>query len=226
MAPLTDILDDSEVYGKGLATVFKERAIEVGLKVVGKQESIDYKQANFKALMAAIKQNFNPDVIYFGGTSQTGAGQIAKDMVDAGLDKTILIVPDGCYENAFIQAAGSDTFKKLSCYVTFGGMPPEKLTGKGGEFVKKYKEKYKVLPEGYAIYGYEAMNVGLVAIKNAGKKDRAAITKACLAIKDYDGAIGKWSFDANGDTTSTTLSISKVVGENFEFDRLLQLKKE
>jgi branched-chain amino acid transport system substrate-binding protein len=218
------IIDDNEVYGKGVANAFKERAKDLKLTVVGKQESIDYKQANFRTLMAKIKNDFNPDVIYFGGTSQTGAGQIAKDMVNEGLGDKVLIVPDGCFEKAFIDAAGANIFKTLECYVTFGGLPPSELKGKGAEFVKKYMARYKVEPEGYAIYGYESANVGLLAIKNAGKKDRAAITKACLAIKDYDGAIGKWSFDANGDTTATTLSISRVVDGDFKFVKLLQLK--
>lgn len=218
------IIDDNEVYGKGVANAFKERAQDLRLRVVGKHESIDYKQANFRTLMARIKNDYNPDLIYFGGTSQTGAGQIAKDMVNEGLDKTVLIVPDGCFEKAFIDAAGVNIFKSLECYVTFGGLPPSELTGKGAEFVKKYRDRYKVEPEGYAIYGYESANVALLAIRNAGKKDRAAITQACLAIKDYDGAIGTWSFDANGDTTATTLSISRVVDGDFKFVKLLKLK--
>ena len=215
------VLDDNEVYGKGLATLFKDKAEELGLKIVGKQESIDYKQSDFRTLMARIKNDHNPDVIYYGGTSQTGAGQIAKDMVAQGLGNTTLIVPDGCYEAAFIQAAGANIFKTLKCYVTFGGVPPDKLEGKGKEFVEKYKAKYKTMPEGYAVYGYEAGKVALEAIKRAGKKDRAAITDAALSIRDFEGgALGKWSFDYNGDTTSTVLSVSKVEDGDFKFVQL------
>ncbi|QVL32117.1 branched-chain amino acid ABC transporter substrate-binding protein [Telmatocola sphagniphila] len=225
------ILDDNEVYGKGLATIFKDRCEEIQLKVLGKQESIDYKQSDFRTLMKRIKNQFNPDCIYFGGTSQTGAGQIAKDMVAEGLEKTILIIPDGCYEAAFIQAAGADVFKKLTCYCTFGGMPPDQLKGKGAEFVANYKKRFNADPEGYAVYGYECGKVALEAIKKAGKKDRAAITQAALSIKDFkDGALGTWSFDKNGDTTSTTLSISTIKPNakgtmDFDFVKLLELQK-
>ncbi|HVK11322.1 MAG TPA: branched-chain amino acid ABC transporter substrate-binding protein [Gemmataceae bacterium] len=220
------VLDDNEVYGKGLATLFKDKAEEIGLKIVGKQESIDYKQSDFRTLMARIKNDHNPDVIYYGGTSQTGAGQIAKDMVAQGLGNTTLIVPDGCYEAAFIQAAGANIFKTLKCYVTFGGVPPDKLEGKGKEFVEKYKAKYKTMPEGYAVYGYEAGKVALEAIKRAAKKDRAAITDAALGLRDFEGgALGKWSFDHNGDTTSTTLSVSKVEDGDFKFVQLSGINK-
>jgi branched-chain amino acid transport system substrate-binding protein len=220
------ILDDNEVYGKGLANLFRDTAEELGMKIVGKQESIDYKQSDFRTLMARIKNEFKPDAIYFGGTSQTGAGQIAKDMVAEGLGGSTLIVPDGCFEAAFIQAAGANIFKTLKCYVTFGGLPPDKLEGRGKEFVDRYKEKFKTMPEGYAVYGYEAGLVAVDAIKKAGKKNREAITEACLAIRNFDrGALGKWSFDANGDTTMSTLSVMKVENGDFAFVKLFSRQK-
>ncbi|MCS6896742.1 MAG: branched-chain amino acid ABC transporter substrate-binding protein [Nitrospira sp.] len=216
------ILDDSEVYGRGLANLFRETCDEIGLKVVGTPESIDPKQSDFRTLMARIKRDHNPDAIYFAGTSQSGAGQIAKDMVNEGLANTVLVVPDGCYEAAFIQAAGAHVFNRLRCYVTFGGIPPDQLQGKGKEFVERYKARYKTMPEGYAVYGYEAALVAIEAITRAGKKDRLAITQACLGIRDFDkGALGKWSFDENGDTTATTMSVSKVENGDFVFVTLI-----
>ena len=211
------ILDDNEVYGRGIAQLFEERAGEIGLTVLG-HESINAKSQEFKSLMISIKAK-NPDLIYFGGTTQSKGGQIAKDMVAAGLTAK-LMVPDGCMEEAFITSAGAENLNER-CFVTFGGLPPEKLTGAGQVFVEKYEAKYKSKPEAYAIYGYEAAKVALEAIKRAGKKDRAAITQAALGIKDFDGALGKWSVDANGDTTMKVLSGNTVKDGKFEFVRLL-----
>ena len=211
------ILDDNEVYGRGIANLFEERAGEIGLTVLG-HESIDAKSQEFKSLMISIKAK-NPDLIYFGGTTQSKGGQIAKDMVAAGLNAK-LMVPDGCMEEAFITSAGAENLNDR-CFVTFGGLPPEKLTGAGQVFVEKYEAKYKSKPEAYAIYGYEAAKVALEAIKRAGKKDRAAITQAALGIKDFDGALGKWSVDANGDTTMKVLSGNTVKDGKFEFVKLL-----
>ena len=57
----------------------------------------------------------------------------------------------------------------------------------------------------------------LEAIKKVGKKDREAIRKAVLGTKDFDkGALGKWSFDANGDITLQNMTISKVEGGKFK----------
>jgi branched-chain amino acid transport system substrate-binding protein len=211
------ILDDSEVYGKGIADLFDERCREIGIEVLG-HDSIDAKAQEFKSLMASIKAA-RPDLVYFGGTTQSKGGQLAKDMTSAGIT-AMLMVPDGCREQVFIDSAGAANLEGR-CFVTFGGLPPEKLTGKGAEFVERYQKKHGELPEAYAVYGYEAACVALQAIRDAGVKDRRAITDAALALKDFDGALGDWGFDENGDTTMKTLTVSVVKAGKFEFEEIL-----
>ena len=211
------ILDDNEVYGKGIADLFDERCRELGIEVLG-HDSIDAKAQEFKSLMASIKAT-KPDLVYFGGTTQSKGGQLAKDMTAAGVGAD-LMVPDGCLEQVFIDSAGAANLEGR-CFVTFGGLPPEKLTGKGGVFVERYREKYGELPEAYAVYGYEAARVAIEAIATAGSKDRRAICDAALAIRDFDGALGHWGFDENGDTTLRTLTVNVVKGGRFEFEEIL-----
>lgn len=201
------ILNDQEVYGKGIANVFEATAKKIGIDVKG-NEGIDAKAPDYKALMNKIKGT-NPDLVYFGGLTQTNGAQLLKDMKGVGLTAKFM-GPDGINEKAFIEAAGSDIAE--GTYATTAGTPYSKLTGKGKEFYDNYKKKYNSEPEPYAIYGYEAMKVALKAIEKAGKKDRAAILKAVSETKDYDGALGKWSFDANGDTTLTTMTGYQVQG--------------
>jgi branched-chain amino acid transport system substrate-binding protein len=212
------VLDDNQVYGKGIANLFAAACTDLGIEVLG-QESIDDKAQEFKALMTSIKA-LSPDLIYFGGSTQTKGGQVAKDMVAAGIECK-LMVPDACYEKAFIDAAGASNVNDR-CYVTFGGLPAKELHGAGEKFVQHYFEQYGREPEGYAVYGYEAGKVALAAIQAAGKKDRAAIVDACLAIKDFDqGALGTWSFDPNGDTTVKTISGSICHDGDFQFVKVL-----
>jgi branched-chain amino acid transport system substrate-binding protein len=180
--------------------------MDLKIEVLG-HESINPTRQEFTALLKAIAK-LNPDLSYFGGTTQSGGPAIARDMVAAGL-KCPLLVPDGCYEEHFIKAAGPDNLNGR-CYVTIGGVEPSQLTGKGADFVKAYRAKYRVEPESYAVYGYEAASVVLSAIKKVGKRDREAVREAVIGTKDFEGALGKWSFDANGDTTLQQLTVSKV----------------
>jgi len=212
------ILDDREVYGKGIADLFHARADEIGLKVLG-HEGIDAQAQEFKPLMTKIKAG-GPQLIYFGGTTQTKAGQLVKDMLAVGLDAKFMC-PDGCFEDAFIESAGADNLQDRAL-VTFGGLPPEKLTGKGADFVANYQKKFGKMPEGYAVYGYECGKVALEAIRRANKKDRDAVRAGGLSIKNFDkGALGKWSFDKNGDTTLRTMSGNTVKGGKFAFMAVL-----
>jgi branched-chain amino acid transport system substrate-binding protein len=95
------------------------------------------------------------------------------------------------------------------------------LQGKGAEFVAAYKKQHGAEPEAYAAYGYEAAMVVLDGIKRAGVKDRAKIIEAVATTKDFEGALGRWSFDANGDTTLTTMSGNTVKNGQFEFVKIL-----
>ena len=205
------VLHDRELYGKGVADVFKRACARLGIDVVG-YEGIDPKAANYRSLVTKIKST-DADMVYFGGTTQTNAGQIAKDLV-AGGAKVKLMVPDGCREQALIESAGKDNLDDRT-YVTFGGLPPSQLQGRGKEFYENYKKKFNAEPEAYAVYGYEAARVVLEGIKHAGKKDRAAITDAIANLRDFDGVLGKWSFDHNGDTSLKVMAVEEVKDGKF-----------
>lgn len=205
------ILHDRELYGKGVADVFKRVATRLGLQITG-YEGIDAKAANFRSLATKIKST-GAELVYFGGTTQSGAGQLAKDLVSAGV-KAKLMMPDGCRENALIESAGKENLEGRA-YVTFGGLPPSQLKGKGRDFYEAYKKKYNAEPEAYAVYGYEAGKIALEGIKRAGTKDREKIRAAVAGIQDFDGALGKWSFDANGDTSLKVMMIEEIKNGHF-----------
>ncbi|MFN8505287.1 branched-chain amino acid ABC transporter substrate-binding protein [Kouleothrix sp.] len=156
----------------------------------------------------------NPDLVYFGGITQNNAGLLLKDLRAAGYTGKFM-GPDGIYEDAFLEAAGE---AGEGAYATFGGVPASKLTGKGKEWYDAYKKEFNSEPEVYAVYGYEATNVALNAINKVCKKDRAAILDAVFSTKDFDGVTGKFSIDANGDTSPTTMSGVQVKGGKFDAD--------
>jgi branched-chain amino acid transport system substrate-binding protein len=218
------LLDDTEVYGKGIADVFDSKAADYGLTILGR-DGIDGKATDYKALAEKVKGT-NPDLVYFGGITQNNAGQLWRDLRDAMPDVK-LMGPDGIYEAEWIEAAAASA---EGSYITFGGVPPDQLTGKGAEFVKKYNEKYPNNPiEGYTAYGYEAANVVLAAIERAAAKNpadvlalRALVLDEVKATKDYDGVLGKWSLDADGDTSATTMSGLIVTNGEFKFDSVIE----
>ena len=138
-----------------------------------------------------------------------------KDKVAIMGDNTKVkyIGPDGIQTQAFIDGAGKDVAE--GAYASVAGLPFDKLNAAGQTFLKAYEAKYGKLTEPYAIYGYEAMNVLLQVFENvcaAGgdPTDRATVNKAVFAIKDFQGVLGTWSFDANGDANLTDMTVWQV----------------
>ncbi len=211
------VLHDRELYGKGIAEMFRKAAPAENIEIVG-FEGIDAKASNYRSLATKIKQKV-PELVYFGGITQSNAGQLIKDLRAVGVQAKFM-GPDGCFENAFIEAAGKGNVEG-NTYITFPGAPPSELTGKGKEFYDAYLKKYNSEPEAYAVYGFEAANIVIRAIAQVNSKDRKAIVDAVSNIKDYDGALGRWSFDANGDTSLKAMSINTVKDGKFSFVKVV-----
>lgn len=212
------IVHDREVYGKGLANILKKTAESHNIEILG-FDGVDPKASNYKSLATKIKQK-NPDIVFFGGITQTNAGQFAKDLVNSGA-KSKMLFGDGCFEQAFIDAAGAEVINNRA-FFTFGGLPPAKLTGKGEDFYKKYKSKFNAEPEAYSVYGYEAANVVIQSIKKLKIISRKDLVDILANTKNYDGALGVWSFDENGDSTITKMSLNTVKNGKFEFVQTLE----
>ncbi len=220
------IIDDRQVYGQGLADQFEQNAEELGIEVLGR-EGIDGTASNYRSLMTRIADE-QPDAIYYGGITQNNAGQLIRDKVSIVGDneEVIFMGPDGIFEEAFLEAAGESA---EGAYVTFGGLPPEKLSEEGQAFVEEYRDTYGGDVEAYTAYGYEAANVVLDAIERAydenGEVTREGVLEQLFATEDYEGVLGTWSFDEDGDTTLTELSGQRIEGGEFTFDRTIDISE-
>ncbi|MCC6178261.1 MAG: branched-chain amino acid ABC transporter substrate-binding protein [Chloroflexi bacterium] len=216
------VLHDTERFGSGVAAVFADTATTLGLTVVGGPEGIDPKAPDYRALAVKVREA-SPDLVYFGGIAQNNAGKLFTDMRAALGQSVKLMGADGIYEQAFLDDAGDGA---EGVFVTFGGIAPSKLTGKGADWYRAYKTRFKSEPGAYAAYGYEAAKVALDAIARAGTKDREAIRQAVFNTANYEGVLGTWSFDANGDTTLTTMSGREVKNGTFDDANAVILKAE
>lgn len=214
------IVHDTELYGKGIADVFRAKAKALGLTEAGYEGA--QKADNYRALANKIK-DAGADLVYYGGIVDNNPAVLLKDL--RAVAPTVKFMgPDGINCSEFLKQAGPAA---TETYSTFGGVPPEKYTGKAAEWLKNYNAKFNNNnPNPYAIYGYEAAKVVLAAIAKAGDKadDRATVQTNVMGTKDYDGVLGKWSFDAGGDTTLTQFSGSTAKSGAWAFVKELAAK--
>jgi branched-chain amino acid transport system substrate-binding protein len=213
------VLNDKEVYGKGIADQVAGIAKTQGMTVLG-NDGIDTKAANFRTLATKIKSS-GADCMFFGGITQNKGVQVFSD-VHAANPTMKLFGPDGVAETPFTTKISTAVQKQT--YVTNPTLDPKLYPPAAQDFFKTYKSKFGADAEPYAIYGYEAMKVALLAIQNAGDKgnDRQAVIDAFFKIKDRDSVLGKYSIDENGDTTLSDYGSDRVKGGKLVFDKVLK----
>jgi branched-chain amino acid transport system substrate-binding protein len=226
------ILDDQQAYGKGVADSVAQAAKAAGINVLG-EEGYDTKAPNYQALMTKISTIDNgnpPQMIFLGAVVDSNSSQILKDKVAIMGDNTKVkfMGPDGIFTQAFIDGAGATVAE--GAYASTPGLAQKDLNAIGTKFYADYAAKYGPTNEPYAVLGYDLMNGLLYAIENVCKaggdpSDRATVTKAFMNIKDFQGALGTWSIDANGDITLPYFKIGQAQGGKYVDYGTFSLKK-
>lgn len=219
------VLDDGEAYGAGVAALFARRAEQLGLTKAGHQ-TIDKTAQDFETVLAEIKQA-RPDVVYFGGAVANKAALIVRQMRSMGISAAFM-GPDAIADTSLIDLAGPAAD---GVYVTWVGAPPDQLTSDLGQsFYAAFKHRYNEEPEAFARPGYDAAQVLIAAMQSLAMQspamqspviDRASVLAYVSAGTEFEGTVGTFKFDHNGDTSVTLVSGSRVQNGTFQFARLL-----
>jgi branched-chain amino acid transport system substrate-binding protein len=213
------VLDDKEVYGKGIGDGVAAAAKKAGLTVAG-DEGIDPKAANYRSLGQKIKTS-GADGFFFGGITANNAVQLWGDIFAAN-PNIKGFGPDGVAETSFSSKIPASTMKDT--YITNPTLPEQLYPPAAKTFFADFKSKFGHDPEPYAIYGYSAMQAALQAIKNAGDKGncRQNVIKGFFAIKNQPSALGNYSIDADGDTSITDYGGNTIKGGKLTFDKVIK----
>jgi branched-chain amino acid transport system substrate-binding protein len=213
------VLDDKEVYGKGVADAVAADAKKAGIQVVG-DEGIDPKAANYRSLAQKMK-SAGADAFFFGGITANNAVQLWGD-VFASNPSIKGFGPDGVAETAFSSKIPASTMPNT--FITNPTLPEQLYPPSAKKFFGDFHSKYGHDPEPYAIYGYAAMGAALEAIKNAGDKGncREDVIKGFFAIKNLPSVLGTYSIDADGDTTITDYGGNTIKSGKLVFDKVIK----
>ena len=213
------ILDDAEVYGKGVAKNTQASAEELGLKIAG-NDSWDGKAANYRALADKIKAT-GADAVFTGGIIDNNAPQLYKDL-NAAMPDAKLFGPDGVATVDFTKEIPAEVQKQT--LLTAPTLAPDELPPAGQQFYKDYEAEYgepqdEIDP--YAVYGYEAMAVVCDAIAQGGD-DRKAVIDAFLSTKGRESPLGVYDIDPDGDTTLSDYGGYTAEGGKLVFNKVIK----
>ena len=209
------IQEVSNDYSVGLAKFFTDSFTKLtgdpsAIVATGNYNTGDQ---DFNGILTNIKAA-NPDVIFAPGNF-TESALIIKQARALGITAPF-IGGDTWETNEFITVGGADVNGAVMS-TFFDDTNP--LTEAGKTFVAEYKKAYPNSANIAAVsaLGYDGYMMTLDAIERAGSADPVAIRDALAATKDFEGATGMITIDANGDATKDQAVIKGVKDGKFTY---------
>lgn len=184
------VLHDKTTYGQGFADLFRKN-LGAGVEVVY-YGGVTKGDKDFKPVLTAVREK-RPDLVFFGGIYPE-TGLLVKQAREINLTAPFLS-GDGSIDPKFVEIAGEKSAE--GTYLTFSPDPHAIPSAKA--FIEKYTAKYGELGP-YSIYAYDAINILLTAIREAGTTEGKAVSDT-LHSMEFSGALGKVKFTERGDVS-------------------------
>jgi len=210
------IVHSTDTFGTG-----GKKALEDALKFQGITPVLTQGYTNnsqdFTPVVLAIKKS-GADIIASYMTNSTDVGILAKQLRQLGVTAS-WIGSTSITTDTAITLAGD------ALYGTYGvsDFTPD-ANAESKSYSAMYRAKYKIQPDVYSGWDYDAINVLEQAITNAKSTSPDEIKKAILALKDFKGVEGSYSFDENGDGLSGYNIVKNEAGK-IVFNKHIQFAK-
>ncbi len=199
------IYSDSETdYAKGLTEAFQTQFEKLGGTVVSVENYIAG-DTEFSSVLTKV-QGMDFDVLYVPGYYNE-AGLIIKQAREMGMTQPI-IGPDGFDSVSLADLANAENLNDVyftTAYTTVGAS--DELQA----FIDAYKAEYNEDPNMFSALAYDATNVLIQAIEEAGSTDHAAVQTAMAEI-NFNGVTGAFEFDAAHTPIKSVLVVNLVDG--------------
>lgn len=192
-----EVLDDRDVYGRGLAATVQRDARAAGLGVTGRESLRPDTDVVQEAAGTAERE---ADCVLFAGTPAPWVEQLF-DALHAADGSLQLFGGDGLATDGF--AASLDPGTQARTYLTTQTTAPPTPGSPAARFERDYRRAFGEAPVMGAAQGYEAMRLVLAAIARAGGagSNRTAVTRALFALGERSGPLGRFRIDRHGDPT-------------------------
>jgi branched-chain amino acid transport system substrate-binding protein len=206
------ILDDSTVFGVGVASAFEAEWKKLGGTVAKHSEYKKEQTSDFKSILFAFR-NAGAKAVYVGGTDDQNICIPRKQMKDIGWDAPFT-GPDGIETTDCLnQALGNEA----GIWATSAGADATQVPG-AQQAISDFRKAFPGPNDfgGYTMQAYDAANILMTAIGNAikanngNKPSRKQVRDEMAKITSFQGVIGNYGFDEKGDTTLKIVSVYVV----------------
>lgn len=206
--------DVKNAYSTGLAEFFEKEFKAAGGEVIEVQ-SYSAGDKDFKAQLTAIKSK-NPEAIFIPGY-YTDVGLIAIQAREIGITVP-LFGGDGWESEKLTEGKAKDALE--GCYFSTH-VSTENPDPAVQNFIKKYKEKYNLMPDAMSFLSYDAGLILFDAIKRAGSTEPEKIKNELAKTKDFAGVTGRISINEQRNAVKPAV-ILEIKNGQFKYKETIQ----
>ena len=182
---------NDDVFTKSGFDTMKEVSGKLKLNILT-IETCKKGQADYKAQLTKIA-SLKPDAVFCSALYNEG-GVILAQARKMGLK--VPFVGGNGFNSAKVIEIAKDAAEGLTVATPWFG---ESNDPKVKAFVAKYEKAYGKKPDQFAAQAYDAFYIMTNALKAAGTADRTKLRDALAATRNFQGVVGKFSFDAERD---------------------------
>lgn len=207
------IISARDTYAQSLSDVFSEKILENDLEIIynekfhkGEKEFLNI----LNALSPLSNYSIDYDAIFIAGNEEDVPLFISKarkkgiyaPFITGDLLDSPEILKIGEAANGTIVATIYNS---------------ELISNKLQSLKSKFKKKYKVLPDTWAIQGYDAMMLLAKAIEKSQSLDTFLIASQLKYMSNFNSITGKYSLNPKGDAINKAVYFKIVKNKNFQY---------
>ena len=207
------VIDDTGV-GRIIADPFEDQFTKLGGTALRRALNVD---ADPRTLLAPLADELNPpDLVFFGGDTDTGAVALRRAMAEAGRLSTALLSWDflfdgnGTVSGSYIEQTSAEA--AVGSYVAHASLPDTKAS-----FVDAYRGAFGTEPDEYAAAGYACVEIIIAAMRGiapsgppAGEVRERLRAYATDPEHRFETVLGSVGFDLNGDALRQFVTFYRV----------------
>ena len=201
------VISENTDYAQALRGVFVDRFKRRGGTVVADESFIDG-TSDFRTILTKVKAA-NPDAIFINPQTEIAGAAIAKQIAE-------LNVPGTLFGSNILS--GSETIKiagdAVEGVVLFDSPGLARAGGNPmvDDFIREYESRYGELSiEFYIGAAYDAVYILTDAFRTVGASDSLELRDYLRTLPEFNGVVGLYSFDGNGDMVGIDPVLKKVV---------------
>lgn len=202
------MVDQANDYVKGLAESFKASFIELGGEIVG-EASYTANDTDFSAILAQIDEA-DPDIVYLPDYYNI-VNLVTAQAKDKGI--TVPFMGGDGWDSADLDLKSADGGYFTNHY------SPDSQAPLAVSFRAAFEKKYGKTPDALAALAYDATNLLLTAIQQAGVDDPTKVAETLNGIT-FEAVSGTISFDEQHNPIKSA-TILKVTAEGVKFETVV-----